>query len=56
MSSSRTLLRVLLVVALALTVAAAGADFYKVLGIKKSASDREIKKACEFACRGELRE
>jgi len=41
----RTTLVVLLL--LAVGVLAAGADYYRVLGVDKKADDRTIKKACE---------
>lgn len=45
----RTLVFVYFVLALStLVIAAAGADLYKVLGVKRTATDQEIKKACKL--------
>lgn len=39
----------LMLLLLALGVLAAGADYYKVLGIDRKADDRTIKKACKHS-------
>ena len=40
-------LLLLAILASLLLSAAAGADFYKELGVKRGASDKDIKKACQ---------
>lgn len=45
--SMATLLRALLLLVLVVSVLA-GEDYYRILGIKKNASDKEIKKACKL--------
>lgn len=40
-------LLLLAVLATLLLAVAAGADFYKELGVKRGASDKDIKKACQ---------
>lgn len=39
--------RLVVLLACICVVLAAGADFYKVLGVSKTAGDKEVKKACE---------